>query len=45
MTVDTQVREFCAAMDWDPATALPSGERLLACDLEEVARDLHGEGR
>ncbi len=40
--VDTQVREYCAAMGWDPATAVPSKERLLALGLTEVARDLHG---
>ena len=39
--VDTQVREYCAAMDWDPTTARPSRERLLALGLEEVARDLY----
>jgi aldehyde:ferredoxin oxidoreductase len=39
--VDTQVREYCAAMDWDPSTARPSRERLLALGLEEVARDLY----
>jgi aldehyde:ferredoxin oxidoreductase len=40
--IDTQVREYCAAMDWDPATAVPSRDRLLALGLETVARDLHG---
>ena len=40
--IDTQVREYCAAMGWDPATAVPSKERLLALGLAEVARDLHG---
>ena len=40
--IDTQVREYCAAMDWDPETAVPSRERLLALGLEEVAKDLHG---
>ena len=39
--VDTQVREYSAAMDWDPTTARPSRERLLALGLEEVARDLY----
>jgi aldehyde:ferredoxin oxidoreductase len=40
--IDTQVREYCAAMDWDPETAVPSRERLTALGLENVARDLHG---
>ena len=40
--IDTQVREYCAAMEWDPVTAVPSKARLLALGLEEVARDLHG---
>ena len=39
--LDTQVREDCAAMDWDPVTARPSRSRLLALGLEEVARDLY----
>ena len=39
--IDTQVREYCAAMDWDPETAVPSKERLLSLGLEEVAKDLH----
>jgi aldehyde:ferredoxin oxidoreductase len=38
--VDTQVREFCEAMGWDPKTARPNRERLLALGLQEVARDL-----
>ena len=40
--IDTQVREYCAAMDWDPETAIPRKERLLALGLERVAQDLHG---
>jgi aldehyde:ferredoxin oxidoreductase len=40
--IDTQVREYCAAMEWDPATAVPSKARLLSLGLKEVARDLHG---
>ncbi len=40
--VDTQVREFCQAMDWDPDTARPSEARLRALELDEVARDLQG---
>lgn len=39
--VDTQVRDFCRAMAWDPETAWPNRERLLALGLEEVARDLY----
>lgn len=40
--IDTQVRDYCKAMDWNPETAVPSKERLLALGLTEVARDLHG---
>ena len=40
--IDTQVREYCASMDWDPATAVPSRERLASLGLEDVAKDLHG---
>ncbi len=40
--IDTQVREYCASMDWDPETAVPSRERLLELGLENVAADLHG---
>ena len=40
--IDTQVREYCATMDWDPETAVPSKQRLQALGLAEVARDLHG---
>jgi aldehyde:ferredoxin oxidoreductase len=40
--LDTQARDYCAAMDWDPVTAVPSRQRLLSLGLQEVARDLHG---
>ena len=40
--IDTQVREYCAAMGWDPDTAVPSRERLLSLGLKEVAQDLYG---
>jgi len=40
--IDTQVRDFCDAMDWDPETAIPSQERLESLGLEEVATELHG---
>ncbi|MEW6755383.1 MAG: aldehyde ferredoxin oxidoreductase family protein [Candidatus Latescibacterota bacterium] len=40
--IDTQVREYCQAMDWDPQTAVPSRQRLVSLGLEDVARDLHG---
>jgi aldehyde:ferredoxin oxidoreductase len=39
--VDTQVRDYCHAMDWDPETARPSEARLRALGLDEVARDLY----
>ena len=41
VNIDTQVREYCQAMDWDPETAVPSRQRLVALGLEEVAHDLH----
>jgi aldehyde:ferredoxin oxidoreductase len=40
--IDTQVREYCAVMDWDPNTAVPSKERLRSLGLEKIAQDLHG---
>ncbi len=40
--IDTQVREYCEIMDWDPETAVPSRERLELLGLEAVASDLHG---
>ena len=40
--IDTQVREYCAAMDWDPETSIPSRDRLINLGLEDVAKDLHG---
>ena len=39
--VDTQVRDYCVAMAWDASTARPSRERLMALQLDEVARDLY----
>ena len=38
--VDTQVREFLAAMDWNPDTAVPRRARLEALGLADVAADL-----
>ena len=40
--IDTQVREYCEIMDWDPETAVPSRERLELLGLDTVASDLHG---
>ena len=40
--IDTQVREYCQVMDWDPDTAIPSRERLVSLGMEDVALDLHG---
>ena len=40
--IDTQVREYCQVMDWDPDTAVPSRQRLESLGLEAVAVDLHG---
>ena len=38
--LDTQVREFCQAMHWDPKTALPDRQRLEKLGLRDIARDL-----
>jgi aldehyde:ferredoxin oxidoreductase len=43
--IDTQVREFCAAMDWNPETARPSRARLAALGLDDMARDVAEVGR
>ncbi|MBT5875908.1 MAG: aldehyde ferredoxin oxidoreductase, partial [Candidatus Latescibacteria bacterium] len=40
--IDTQVRDFCEAMDWDPDTAVPSRARLESLGLDDVAEVLHG---
>ena len=40
--LDAQARDYCAAMEWDPVTAVPSRQRLLSLGLAEVARALHG---
>ncbi|MBT3345307.1 MAG: aldehyde ferredoxin oxidoreductase family protein [Gemmatimonadetes bacterium] len=39
--IDTQIREYCQVMDWDPDTAVPSKQRLIALGMEDVAQDLH----
>lgn len=38
--IDTQVREYCEAIGWDPRTGRPRRERLVALGLEDLARDL-----
>jgi len=37
---DTMVKEYLAAMDWDPKTAKPSKKSLLELGLDDVAKDL-----
>jgi len=37
---DTMVKEYLAAMDWDPQTAKPSKKKLQELGLEEVAQEL-----
>jgi aldehyde:ferredoxin oxidoreductase len=37
---DTLVREYIAAMDWDPVTAKPNKKKLKELGLEDVAREL-----
>lgn len=38
---DTLVKEYIAAMDWDPVTARPSKKKLQELGLEDVAQELH----
>jgi aldehyde:ferredoxin oxidoreductase len=42
ITVDeeTLVKDYLAAMDWDPKTAKPSKKKLQALGLEDVAQEL-----
>jgi aldehyde:ferredoxin oxidoreductase len=42
VTIDdeTMVKEYLAAMDWDPETAKPSKKKLIELGLEDVAREL-----
>ncbi len=37
---DTMIKEYLAAMDWDPKTAKPSKKKLQELGLEDVAKDL-----
>jgi len=39
--VETQVREYLEAMDWDVNTAKPSKRKLLELGLDDVANDLY----
>lgn len=38
---DTLVKEYLAAMDWDPVTARPSKKKLQELGLEDVAQEIH----
>ncbi len=38
--VESLASEYLAARSWDPATTMPSGEKLAELDLEEVAREV-----
>jgi aldehyde:ferredoxin oxidoreductase len=40
--LDTQVRDYLAAMGWDTATGVPKKETLLNLGLDFVAAELHG---
>jgi hypothetical protein len=40
--LDTLVRDFLAAMDWDPRTTRPSPGKLQSLGLDYVIRDLAG---
>lgn len=39
---DTMVKEYMAAMEWEPGTAKPSRQRLTELGLDDVAKDLWG---
>jgi aldehyde:ferredoxin oxidoreductase len=39
--VDTQVKDFLTAHDWDTSTAKPSRKKLLELGLDDVASDLY----
>ncbi|MFH0814383.1 MAG: aldehyde ferredoxin oxidoreductase family protein [Pseudomonadota bacterium] len=41
--VDTQIRDFLKAHDWDLTTAKPSKKKLLELGLEDVVNDLYPE--
>jgi aldehyde:ferredoxin oxidoreductase len=38
--INTMVRDYCQAMDWDPSTFLPSRRRLVALGMSDVAEAL-----
>ncbi|MFH1269250.1 MAG: aldehyde ferredoxin oxidoreductase C-terminal domain-containing protein, partial [Planctomycetota bacterium] len=40
--IDTQVKDFLAAMGWDTETGVPTKETLQGLGLDFVAADLHG---
>jgi aldehyde:ferredoxin oxidoreductase len=44
VTVDNivEIKDYCAAMGWDPETGVPSRETLEGYGLDFVAQDLHG---
>ena len=44
ITVDneTEIRDYCVAMKWDPDTGVPSKEALEALGLDYVVDDIHG---
>jgi aldehyde:ferredoxin oxidoreductase len=37
-------RELCAALDWDPRTAVPSKKKLIELGMEDIAQVLQKEG-
>lgn len=40
--LESQVRDYLIAADWDPVTAKPSRKKLLELGLGDVAQDLYG---
>lgn len=39
--METMIKEYLQALDWDPDTLVPSQRRLMELGLDEVARDLY----
>ncbi len=39
--METMIKEYLEALDWDPVTLIPSKKRLIELGLDEVARDIY----
>jgi aldehyde:ferredoxin oxidoreductase len=40
--VDTLVREYYEALDWEPESGIPREQRLIELGLDDIAKDLWG---